>query len=281
MKTRAAKFAAAIIASNFLAANALAAPEAAEPAPAVDQCLTTPREYTPPGTRWRYRVERGTGRHCWFLKDDVDKVAGKAAEQSAAVAEDGAPAAPRRKSATTRSVSDARAELSPASVESGSRLNSTPGVQAPANPAVAGGSQPPSARISNVQTAAVTRWPDSTSTAPVISAANPASPSPEQSAEVRPAPPPAKAQIMPRVVPPAPLTEKPMSWPMLITIIAGGFSVLAVLVSMFLAWLASRRTQRTPGAAMSPEVLHQPKRPGDLYRARKQLRAQRSGRRAA
>ena len=79
MNIRAAKFVAAIVASILSSANALAAPEDAvsenteQPA---DQCLTSPRDYTPPGTRWRYRVERGTGRHCWFLKDDAEKSAG-------------------------------------------------------------------------------------------------------------------------------------------------------------------------------------------------------------
>ena len=38
---------------------------------------------------------------------------------------------------------------------------------------------------------------------------------------------------------------------MLITIIAGGLSVLAVLVSVLFAWLASRTAERTRAAAWS------------------------------
>jgi len=65
---------------------------------------------------------------------------------------------------------------------------------------------------------------------------------------------------------------------MLITIIAGGLSVLAVLVSVLFAWLASRKAERTRAASMPP--LDMPRRPGDLYRERKRLRTK-NRRRAA
>ena len=74
-------------------------------------CLTSPRDYTPPGTRWRYRIERSTGRHCWFLKDEAEKAARKAPEQVTADAEEPVAATPRRKPAAPRALSDARAEL--------------------------------------------------------------------------------------------------------------------------------------------------------------------------
>ena len=87
-----------------------------------------------------------------------------------------------------------------------------------------------------------------------------------------------KPQVMPRAVPPMPASEKPMSWPMLITIIAGGLSVLAVLVSVLFAWLASRKAERRQAAPMPP--LEMPRRPGDQYRERKRLRTK-NRRRAA
>jgi hypothetical protein len=69
---------------------------------------------------------------------------------------------------------------------------------------------------------------------------------------------------------------------MLITIVAGGLSVLGVLVSLLVAWLTSRRTRLSPIAPMPPlEVPDEPRRPGDLYRERKRLRAQKSGHYAA
>jgi hypothetical protein len=291
MKTRAAKFVAAILASILSSANGLAAPETAAPESAeqkADTCLTSPREYAPPGTRWRYRVERGTGRHCWFLKDGAERAAGKAAEQSAA-AEEPAPAPPRKKPAETRSISDARAEFSRAPVE---QARPAPqGAPAPAAGApVIDNGDPASARNANnmLAPATATRWPDPMSSGnPLANQPAPAPAAADQSAEMRVAPaaiPPAKPPVMPRVVPPAPVTDKPMSLPMLITVTAGGLSVLGVLASLLFAWLSSRRTRLTPSAPMPPlEVpdADTPRRPGDLYRERKRMRAQRNGRRAA
>lgn len=288
MKTRAATIVAAMIASMLFSANLAAAPEEVEqPAdrnaePQADTCLTTPRDYTPPGTRWRYRIERSSGRHCWFLKDDVEKVAGKTAEPSTAATEE--PARPRKKQAAARTLSDARAELSSAPVEQDTRrAQSAP---APAAGVRVAESNQPSTRSANMLApAAATRWPD-----PMLAAgpaanppASPAAPA-DQSTEVRPAPasPAAKPQVMPRAVPPMPLSEKPLSTPMLITIIAGGLSVLGVMVSLLFAWLASRRARRSPGVPMPPlEMPGQPRRPGDAYRERKRLRALKGGRRAA
>lgn len=279
MKARAAKFVAAIFASILSSANLAAAPDNAEQ-PA-ENCLTSPRDYAPPGTRWRYRVERGTGRHCWFLKDDAEKTAGKAAEQSSAATEEPAPAPTRRKSATSRSVSDARAEFSQTPVEQDAKP--VPAQSAPAAAAV-DSNQPSTAKTANMLApAAAARWPDPMST--VNPAANPPAPPTapaDPSAETRAAPaatPPAKPQVIPRAVPPVPVSEKPMSLPMLITIVAGGVSVLAVLVSMLFAWRASRLTRTAP---MPPlELPDQPRRPGDLYRQRKRMRQQNNGRRAA
>jgi hypothetical protein len=273
MKIRAANFVAATAASILFSADGSAAPDAAEPTPAADQCLTSPRDYTPPGTRWRYRIERGSGRRCWFLKDDAEKIAGKATESSTsttpstATTEEPAAATSRRRSPATRPASDARAEFSQAPVEQGTGPAAAPGTASPAT------GTPPAA----------TRRPSPMPIAsPAAPAANPVPPPVEQSAEVRAAQPPAKPQAMPRAVPPVPVSEKPMSLPMLITIVAGGFSVFAVLVSMFLAWLASRKTRRAPGVAVAPlQMNDQPRRPGDLYRERQRLRARSGGQRAA
>lgn len=277
MKTRAAKLVAAMIASILSSASAFAAPEDAaadtkeQPA---EQCLTSPRDYAPPGTRWRYRVERGTGRHCWFLKDDAEKAAGKPVGQSTATIEEPAPS--RKRAATSRALSEARAEFS-----------QTPVQAAPAAPAASDGHQPSTNMLAP---AAATRWPEPRST---LSQANPAAnpPAPpaapaEQSAETRTAPaatPPARPQVMPRAVPPLPVSDKPMSVPMLITVIAGGLSVLGVLASLLFAWLSSRRARLSPSAPMPPLEASSdaPRRPGDLYRERQRLREQRGGRRAA
>src|SRR5262245_40704131 len=177
MKSRAAKFVVAAIASIVSSANLAAAPDDTEQ-PA-DTCLTSPREYTPPGTRWRYRMERGSGRRCWFLKDEVEKAAGKASEQATAAPEEPAaapPASQRKKSAAPRSVSDARAEFSRAPVEQDARPAPAQSAPAPAaSAAVADNNQPSVARGANMLApAAATRWPETMST--VTPAANPPAP---------------------------------------------------------------------------------------------------------
>lgn len=289
MKSRAAKFLAAIFASILTSASAFAAPEdAASDSDNTEQpashCLTSPRDYTPPGTRWRYRVERPSGRHCWFLKDEPERSASKAAAPSAAATEEPAPAPARRKSATSRSVSDARAEISQTPVEQ-ARPAPAPNAQAAAAgaPAIDGNPSSPAKSANMLAPAAATRWPDAMSAQTANPAANPPAPPAEPGADARGAPArTAKPQVMPRAVPPMPVSEKPMSLPMLITVTAGGLSVLGVLVSLLLAWLASRRAGRTLSVPLPPlELSDAPRRPGDLYRERKRMRAKRSGRRAA
>lgn len=281
MKSRAAKFVVAMIAAILSSANAFAAPDTAEER--ADTCLTSPREYTPPGTRWRYKIERGSGRHCWFIKDDAEKPAGKAAEPSAAAADEPAPA-PRRKAATPRTVSDARAEFSRTPVEPEPRPALLQSAPAPA----ADNSPPATTTTANMLApAAATRWPDPMATGSIAGPSPPTAPAApaDQTAELRTAPaaaPPAKPQVMPRAVPPAPIADKPMSLPMLITVAVAGLSVLGLLVSMLFAWLASRRARLSPSAPMPPLEMPDPQlRPGDLYRERKRLRAQHGGWRAA
>src|SRR5262249_32232845 len=161
----------ASVAAILSSANGYAAPDNAEER--ADTCLTSPRDYAPPGARWRYRVERGTGRHCWFLKDDAEKTAGKSGEQSAAATEEPAPAPPRKKSATSRSVSDARAELSQTPVEQETKPAPVQSAPASAESApVVDSNQPSPAKTANnmLAPAAATRWPDPMSTG--ITAAN-------------------------------------------------------------------------------------------------------------
>ena len=96
MRFRAAKLLPVMIAATF-AAPALSV---ITPVPAqAETCLTAPTGATPAGKHWRYRVERGSKRQCWYLGD---KRGGSAAPVASSEAEHKpAPAA----------VADARAEL--------------------------------------------------------------------------------------------------------------------------------------------------------------------------
>ncbi len=40
---------------------------------AADDCLASPDKATPPGGHWRYHIERGTGRKCWYLAGETAK----------------------------------------------------------------------------------------------------------------------------------------------------------------------------------------------------------------
>ncbi len=51
---------------------------------AADNCLTAPKDKTPAGSHWYYRLERGTKRQCWYLRDENDKSARAAPQDSTA-----------------------------------------------------------------------------------------------------------------------------------------------------------------------------------------------------
>jgi len=286
MKTRAAKFVAAIVASMASSASVLAAPDNTQQA--TDKCLTSPGESAPGSGHWRYRIERGTGRHCWYLKGGGEKAARNAPEPATAATEEPAPARSRKKAAAPSSVSEAHAEYASTPPEQNAKpvpVQSTPAPTASA-PA-ADSNQLSSAKPANMLAPSVAeRWPDPMSTA------NPAAANPQPAARRMDAPAaaaapapvaaPAPQQVMPRAVPPVPVSEMPMSLPMQITVVAGGLSVLAVLLSILFGWLSSRAPRLSPSAPMPPlDLPEQPRRPGDLYRQRRQMSEQESGRHAA
>src|SRR5690348_16012745 len=87
MAKGAAKFVLAVIASIIAAApiasraqNAIDFPPEAPPPPEktekpADDCLAAPGGETPSGQRWAYRLERGTQRRCWYLRDKASQTA--------------------------------------------------------------------------------------------------------------------------------------------------------------------------------------------------------------
>ena len=117
MPNRSANFAAALFASVLAGANLTAITELRAQA-ATDSCLTAPKGTTPAGSHWYYRLERGTKRQCWYLKDENDKSAraapqepqesSPAAEAASAAAD---PVPPQPRPAVRKSVANARAEL--------------------------------------------------------------------------------------------------------------------------------------------------------------------------
>ena len=76
---------------------------------AAEECLTTPKDETPPGKHWYYRIERGTKRHCWYLREEGETSSQAATSRPARRA---APeVAPDRETKLARSAVEAHAEL--------------------------------------------------------------------------------------------------------------------------------------------------------------------------
>lgn len=101
--------------ASILVFCAIVAGSAATPdrgASAADECLAAPKDSTPQGKHWYYRIERSSKRQCWYLGDEGRKTTQVSA--SAAPPESSPPekTAPQQNREPMRpSVANARAEL--------------------------------------------------------------------------------------------------------------------------------------------------------------------------
>jgi hypothetical protein len=57
-----------------LAASVAAISLSATTGDAADECLSGPKGTAPTGSHWYYRVDRSTGRHCWYLGAEGQRV---------------------------------------------------------------------------------------------------------------------------------------------------------------------------------------------------------------
>jgi hypothetical protein len=106
MPSRTAKFGSAIFAS-ILASTPLTTTSHSQTV-AADDCLSGPKGETPPGSHWYYRIEHSTKRHCWYLREEGDRLS-QAAPQN--ILPPAKPPAPPAEPAPPRSVANAHAEL--------------------------------------------------------------------------------------------------------------------------------------------------------------------------
>src|SRR5215831_5981490 len=97
-----AKFASAVVACLVAGAAFTTVRNAANAA----ECLTEPRQDTPKGQHWFYRIEHGTNRHCWYLRDEGGKVSHAEPNDSPPAAD----VAAQKGEPNQRSLEDARAE---------------------------------------------------------------------------------------------------------------------------------------------------------------------------
>jgi hypothetical protein len=242
MKTTAAKFVSAIFATIIASSSLTAAPETEneEKEKPADTCLLGPSASTPPGGHWFYRADRVNKRNCWYLGEAKDKGARKTvAEEASAAAEKPALPAPK-KPVAQRSITDARAELPPqTSVEPDTRT-----VAAQRTPAA------------DAQRAVATRWPETAAVsppAPAAAATRAAETPPQNQTQAQATP----AVPAPRPFAPQPLplkanaADKPLSLPMLLTVLAGGLSVIGVMASVIFARGKSEQGKPRPRRRLS------------------------------
>jgi hypothetical protein len=160
MSNRTAKFVSAIFAS--LLAGVAVTTIAQSTARAADDCLAGPKEQTPPGGHWYYRIDHATKRHCWYLGDEREKLSRVAPRGSAPSANPvlANPVSPQKDATTPQTIADARAEL-PLPQTRVEATSSTNWPRTPANAADMENSQPANSRDTNTQPSLIaSRWPE-------------------------------------------------------------------------------------------------------------------------
>ncbi|MBR0780361.1 hypothetical protein [Bradyrhizobium iriomotense] len=223
MGNRTAKFVSALVGSIIagapLAAVSQNAPTASSTAGAADECLASPKGAAPQGQHWRYRVERGTKRQCWYLRAEGTK-----ATQSAQASTDGQNA----DAAAPPSVQNARAEY--VAAQTGAALGA-PNMTAPA-----AATAPPSAvaDTNSEQPAVATRWPDASAT----SAAPQPMPAPDAAA-AQPSAKPAKAPVA-LATAEIPADKPTGSLQMLLLVVGGALALAGILASVIYRFAGAR-----------------------------------------
>jgi hypothetical protein len=170
MPSRTAKFMSAIFASFLASSSLTATSSSAAGAAAADDCLSAPKAETPAGRHWYYRIDRPSNRHCWYLREEGEKLAQSAPSNASPSNSSPAPkpVSPKPEPAMQRSVSDAHAELSAQlPVEQPNRLNALSPALSVDTPAVTQSAE--AQRSAEPQRSVVaSRWPGSSDADPAI-----------------------------------------------------------------------------------------------------------------
>ena len=114
MSNRSAKFVSALFASILAGAN-LATVTDLHAQAAADKCLLAPKGAAPAGSHWYYRIDHAAKRQCWYIREESDKTAPAASQESSAASAPSLAAAdpvpPRQRATGRKSIADAHAEL--------------------------------------------------------------------------------------------------------------------------------------------------------------------------
>jgi hypothetical protein len=246
MVSRTAKIASSIVA-GILAGVPLAAPRTAANAA---ECLTEPGKGGTPSQHWHYHIERGTKRHCWYLRGEGETVSQSESSDDSAQAPK---AAPQNDESPPRSIEDARAEYPMPQAGGNTAAASAPGpaaASAPGAAPVASDPVPPAAQPDPQDSAVSARWPSpETATSPSAAAAAAA---PQATADATgsqpaanaaadaPADPPAPAPVAAASTPPA----KPSASLQMLFVVIGGALALAGLTASVIYRLGRRKQRR-------------------------------------
>ncbi len=189
MSNRIGKFASAICVG--LLSSVAHTPMFNSAAQAADDCLSGPKDQTPAGGHWYYRIDHATKRHCWYLRGENEKLSRDTPQSAASLSK---PVLPRQET-VTRSIADARAELlmPQTRIEAPSRTQAFVPAK-PADPARIDNGQSENAWDANTQRSVVAfRWPELSGTSPSANSASkmdalaksvePASPAPPPSVQ--------------------------------------------------------------------------------------------------
>jgi hypothetical protein len=256
MPNRTAKFVSTVFASVLAGFSLTTASHGATPA--ADDCLSAPRGQTPEGNHWYYRIERGTKRHCWYLREEGEKLSQSAPSSAAPSAK---PIAPKAEPAIRGSVANARAELPAAqtrdaadSAAATAPQPSAPGLNA-ANPTA---SLPLTAPDASTQPSMIaSRWPEPSSANPSAGPAQAAA-DPDD-VDLQPTPPSAAppSAAPPAAAPPPPValaaadapSEKSQgrsgSIPMLSVVMIGALALAGLIGSAIVRFGGRRRRNRS------------------------------------
>jgi hypothetical protein len=246
MPNRTAKFLSAVIAC-LCAGVPLTASQSATPAPAADECLLAPKNETPDGSHWYYRIEHPSNRHCWYLREEGDAHAQTTPSSSSASAQ---PVSPTPDKALPGSVANARAELrSPRAGVDQDKAANTGQVPAAANAAMIDTTPPANPADANMMTSVVaSRWPEQLSAnSAAAPAAQPAPANPPAELQADAAPPPSAVAPPPAAVPltaaDASMAKQSGSAVMLLAVIIGALSVAGLIASAVFRSGSKRRTR--------------------------------------
>jgi hypothetical protein len=206
---------------------------------ATDDCVASPKATAPQGQHWYYRVERGTKRQCWYLRDEGAKTAQTSAQTATAqttAAQNTQSTAPKTVTPAPHSVQDARAEFT--TQQSAAAPDTTASIPAAITPPPASPRRNVTADSSTQQPAVAARWPDTSNAAP---APEPQA-APTAVADAQPAPEsaPSPAPVTP-VAADVPAGKPTGSLQTLMLVIGGALALAGITGSVIYRFAGARR----------------------------------------